>query len=121
MGTETNHDVRSHGYMAGQETKGRYKMNNKDSALNLIHARMMIQHINNKLEEYLGTPIGQDKDMEYIERHLQAVTLSMVRKIDPEATTDVRMPRINEGGRTIDCNITTRHPEKFGITLDNAT
>lgn len=32
-------------------------MNNKDSALNLIHARMMIQHINNKLEEYVGTAV----------------------------------------------------------------
>lgn len=95
-------------------------MNNKDSALNLIHARMMVQHINNKLEEYVGTPIGQDEEMESIERHLQAVTMSIVQKIDPEATTDVRMPRLSEGGRTIDCNITTRHPEKFGIRLDNA-
>lgn len=95
-------------------------MNNKDSALNLIHARMMVQHINTKLEEYVGTPIGQDEEMASIERHLQAVTMSIVQKIDPEATTDVRMPRINEGGRTIDCNITTRHPEKFGIMLDNA-
>ena len=95
-------------------------MNNKDSALNLIHARMMVQHINDKLEEYVGTPIGQDEEMTSIERHLQAVTMSIVQKIDPEATTDVRMPRISEGGRTIDCNITTRHPEKFGITLDKA-
>lgn len=96
-------------------------MNNKDSALNLIHARMMVQHINDKLEEYVGTPIGQDEEMAHIERHLQAVTMSIVRKIDPEATTDVMMPRISEGGRTIDCNITTRHPEKFGISLDIAT
>lgn len=95
-------------------------MDNKDSALNLIHARMMIQHINDKLEEYIGTPIGQDKEMASIERYLQEVTMSIVQKIDPEATTDVRMPRISEGGRTIDCNIITRHPEKFGITLDIA-
>lgn len=93
------------------------KNNDEPHTLQNLHARMMIQHINDKLEEYLGTPIGQDEDMAYIERHLQAVTLSMVQKIDTEATTDVRMPRISEGGRTIDCNITTRHPEKFGITL----
>lgn len=95
-------------------------MKHEDSALNLIHARMMLRHIHNKMDEYVGTPIGRDEEMANTERNLQAMTLDIVRKIDPEATTDVKMPRAGEGGRTAYFTITTSHPEKFGICLDKA-
>lgn len=95
-------------------------MKNKQSALNLIHAQMMLRHIHNKMDEYIGAPIGRDEEMANTERNLQAMTSALVQKIDPEATTDVKMPRADEGGRTAYFTITTRHPEKFGISLDKA-
>jgi len=106
--------------MAGKETTGRYIMKKEQSALNLIHARMMLRHIHEKMDEYVGTPIGRDEEMANTERNLQAMTSALVQKIDPEATTDVKMPRAGDGGHIAYFTITTSHPEKFGITLDEA-
>lgn len=88
----------------------------KPITLNNIHALMMVQKIHEKLNEYIGQPIDPNEDnVERLERNLIETTTAMIKKVDPEATTYLRMPRLSEGGHTILFSIYTSNPEKFGI------
>lgn len=94
-------------------------MKNNGEALTLqnLHARMIVDLIHKQAEKYIGTYIDKDENMGRIEAQLRQISCNLVQKIDREATVDVKMPRLNEGGRNGYLTITTRHPEKFGITL----
>ena len=85
-----------------------------ETGLNRIHAVVALASIRKKMEEYVGSSIGPDRQMETAEKHIRDTAYDMLRKIDTDVSVTVTMPRLNTGGRTAHLTITTKHPERFG-------
>ncbi len=81
-----------------------------------IHAKHAVEKIRKEMNSYVGTYIGCDKEMRVKEQYIQAMASDILQRIDPEVKVDVAMPSAEKSGRTAYLTISTKHPEKFGVT-----